>query len=189
MTHKVHDIVTDRILAALDSGSVPWHRPWSTVGVPRNATTNRAYSGINRVLLGMASYQDSRWLTYKQATHLGGHVRKGEKSSLVVFWNQIQVDTDRDGEEATRTIPLLRYFNLFNVAQCEGLNLSYAYDTPAVEPIEAATAIVDGMPNRPASPTTAETMHSTFPLPMPSTYRPWPASIAPRSTTAQRFMN
>ena len=67
----------------------------------------------------------------------------------MVFWKQIQVDTDREGEDVTRTIPLLRYFNVFNVQQCEGRSLSPIGDTPTVEPIKAATAIVDGMPNRP----------------------------------------
>ena len=66
MSNKVYELVTSKILAALDSGTVPWRKPW-TAGTPRNATSNRPYSGINRVLLGMAPYQDSRWLTYRQA--------------------------------------------------------------------------------------------------------------------------
>lgn len=142
---KVYDIVTDKILEALDRGAVPWHKPWSA-GIPRNAVTNRPYHGINTVLLGMSPYPDQRWLTYKQATQLGGNVRKGERSTLVVFWKQLQVDDDG---EATKTIPLLRYFNLFNVAQCDGLSLG---PIPAnnVEPIAAAAAIVDGMPNPPS---------------------------------------
>jgi antirestriction protein ArdC len=96
----------------------------------------------------MAPYSDQRWLTFRQAAQLGGNVRRGERSSLVVFWKQHQVTDERDGEEVTRTIPLLRYFNLFNVAQCDGLNLA---PVPAnhIEPIEAAMAIVDGMPNPP----------------------------------------
>ena len=87
MTSKVYDIVTDKILAALDSGTVPWRKPWSA-GIPRNAATNRPYHGINVMLLGMTPYQDQRWLTFKQATQLGGNVRKGERSNLVVFWKQ-----------------------------------------------------------------------------------------------------
>ena len=149
MTNKVYDIVTDRILEALDQGTVPWHKPWSSVGGPRNATTNRPYHGINTILLGMAPYTDQRWLTYKQAAQLGGNVRKGEKSSLVIFWKQIPVDTDRDGEEVTRTIPLLRYFNLFNVAQCDSLTLE-PVETNHIEPIEAAQAMVANMPNPPS---------------------------------------
>ncbi len=148
MTSKVYEIVTDKILEALDRGTVPWRKPW-TAGIPRNATTSRPYHGINTVLLGMAPYADQRWLTFRQAAQLGGNVCKGARSSLVVFWKQHLVTDERDGEELTRTIPLLRYFNLFNVAQCEGLNLP-AVPASYIEPIEAATAIVDGMPNRPS---------------------------------------
>ena len=144
---KVYDIVTDRILEALDQGTVPWRKPW-TAGIPRTATTNRAYNGINAIMLGMASYSDQRWLTFKQAGQLGGNVRKGERSTLAVFWKQQQIADDKNGE-STKTIPLLRYFNVFNVQQCEGLTLSAIADSPTVEPLAAAQAIVDGMPNPP----------------------------------------
>lgn len=148
MTNKVYDIVTDRILEALDQGTVPWHKPWSSVGLPRNATTNRPYNGVNVWLLGMSSYSDTRWLTYKQATGLGGTVCKGEKATLITFWKQLMVDDEKKGEGATKNIPLLRYFNVFNVEQCEGLNLP-PVETNHVEPIEAARAIIDEMPNAP----------------------------------------
>ena len=141
---RLFEIITDKILAALDSGTVPWRKPW-TAGIPRNVT-NRPYHGINAVLLGMSPYSDPRWLTYKQASQLGGNVRKGERSTLITFWKQLQVDSD---DESTKTIPLLRYFNVFNVAQCEGLTLSPIGETPPVEPIEAAQAIVAGMSTPP----------------------------------------
>ena len=66
MTNKVYDVITSKILESLDQGTVPWRKPW-TAGLPRNATTNRPYHGINAVLLGMTAYPDQRWLTYKQA--------------------------------------------------------------------------------------------------------------------------
>jgi antirestriction protein ArdC len=143
---NVYEIVTGRILESLDRGTVPWRKPW-TAGVPRNAATNRPYHGINTVLLGMASYADQRWLTFKQANELGGHVLKGERSTLVVFWKQVEVADERDNE-STRTVPLLRYYNVFNVAQCEGLNLPPVPTNP-VEPLATAQAIVANMPNPP----------------------------------------
>jgi len=153
--NKVYDIVTGRILESLDRGTVPWRRPWST-GLPRNATTNRPYHGINTVLLGMAPYSDQRWLTYKQAGQLGGNVRKGERSTMVVFWKQHTVKDEHShgeerehDEESTRTIPLLRYYNVFNVQQCDGLSLE-PIKANHVEPLAAAQAIVDSMPNPPS---------------------------------------
>ena len=102
----------------------------------------------------MAPYSDPRWLTYKQAGQLGGHVRRGEHGSLITFWKQLTVDADEDfdhdAEVTTKTIPLLRYYSLFNAEQCAGLNLSTNVDTRTIEPIAAATAIVDGMPNPPS---------------------------------------
>ena len=154
MTNKVYDVITDRILEALDQGTIPWRRPW-TAGIPRNATNNRPYHGINAVLLGMTAYQDQRWLTYKQAVQLGGHVRRGERSTMVVFWKQHTVGDDGDDhdglvEERPRTIPLLRVYHVFNALdQCDGLSLTPMGVTPTVEPIAAARAIVNNMPNPP----------------------------------------
>lgn len=123
-----YDVVTDRIIAALERGVAPWVRPWRSLGPAaqlRNAVSGRPYRGINVLLLGSAGYEDPRWLTYRQAQGLGGHVRKGEKSTPAVFWKRLVV-RDRDeetGEEGARVVPLLRYYSLFNAGQCDGLAL------------------------------------------------------------------
>ena len=87
----IYQQVTDKIVAALESGTAPWLRPWkSGVGtalVPHNAVTGRAYNGINFLVLTCASYASNGWLTYKQAQELGGNVRKGEKGTQIVFWS------------------------------------------------------------------------------------------------------
>lgn len=160
----VYQMVTDKIVASLEAGTVPWRQPWdarkSTLG-PRNAISSRAYRGINVWLLGAtaqaAGYSDPRWLSFKQAQELGGNVRKGEHGTMVVFWKvgQVQAEsTDADGnvELKTRKTFLLRYFTVFNIDQCENLAKLKPLGAPLAEhdPIEAAEAILANMPNRPA---------------------------------------
>jgi len=128
-TRNLYVEVTDRIVAELERGAAPWIKPWSaTAGqnVPQNAVTNRRYSGCNVVLLWMAQaagYRTPRYLTYKQAMELGGHVRKHEKGTKVYFVKQLQVrDKDAAGDEAeTRIVPMLKEYTVFNIDQCEGL--------------------------------------------------------------------
>jgi antirestriction protein ArdC len=148
MTSKVYEIVTEKILAALESGTAPWHKPWRS-GVARNAISNRPYSGINALLLGMSPYSDPRWITMKQANQKGGKICKGEKSTLVIFWTQNTIAQENDDGELTETqIPLLRYYLVWNVEQCEGLYLP-ALEPRKVDAIAQAEAIVAGMPNPP----------------------------------------
>ncbi len=127
--------VTDKIVAALEKGVAPWVRPWRKLGAAgdlRNAATNRPYSGVNIMLLSLATdaagYDDPRWLTFRQARQLGGCVRKGEKATLVVFWKPIEVPgdnpTDTGGQQRTKTVPVLRHYTVFNVRQCDGLSSS-----------------------------------------------------------------
>ena len=78
MSNKVYQVVTDRILALLEQGTAP--RPWTGGGLPRN------YRGVNPFILAALGYSSPYWLTYKQAKASGGHVRKGERSTPVVFW-------------------------------------------------------------------------------------------------------
>jgi antirestriction protein ArdC len=120
--------VSARIVSELERGAAPWVKPWSaTAGMnaPCNAATNRPYSGCNVVLLWMAraaGYRAPRFLTYKQALELGGHVRKGERGTKVYFVKQLQVrEKDADDETATRVVPMLREYTVFNVEQCEDL--------------------------------------------------------------------
>jgi antirestriction protein ArdC len=115
--------VSERILAELERGAVPWVKPWAaTAGqnVPQNAVTNRPYSGCNVILLWLArnrGWSTPRFLTFKQATEAGGHARKGEHGTKVYFVKQLQVKDD----DETRVVPMLREYTVFNVEQCENL--------------------------------------------------------------------
>ena len=122
---NLHKEITDRIVARLKDGVVPWRQPWSGKGfgvMPRNAATSRAYSGANVLLLWSraqeSGFTDPRWLTFKQALELGGNVRKGEKGECVVYVSHV-LRKDDDGE--TRRIPFLKAYTVFNVAQCDNL--------------------------------------------------------------------
>jgi antirestriction protein ArdC len=117
--------VSNRIIAELEADAAPWVKPWSATpgqNVPCNAVSNRPYSGCNVVLLWMAAnsgYRTPRYLTFKQALELGGHVRKGEHGHRVYFVKQLQV---REAEsDDVRIVPMLREYMVFNLDQCEGL--------------------------------------------------------------------
>ena len=117
---SVYDQITERIMAMLETGTVPWRKPWQAkAGFPRNLVSGKPYRGINVFLLHALSYESPFWLTFKQAQELGGSVRKGEKACPVVFWKQLEVEDKKTGE--VEKIPLLRFFYVFNVSQCDGL--------------------------------------------------------------------
>ncbi len=126
---NIYESVTTTILEALDRGVVPWRKPWdASASLPVNAVSNRAYRGVNVFLLSVIPYTDHRWLTFKQVQEKLGNVRPGERSTMVVFWKRWEPAKEEDQEEATKPhAPLLRYFNVFNVEQCEGLGLPELY--------------------------------------------------------------
>ena len=108
MSAHAYDRITSQIITLLEQGTVPWHKPWkASTGWPRNLVTHRPYRGINVLLLLSMSYESPYWLTFRQATMLGGTVRKGEKACPVVFWKRLKVGEKDSTEE--REIPMLRY--------------------------------------------------------------------------------
>ncbi len=137
--------VTDKIIAAIEAGTAPWQKPWTELaelGLPMNGASERHYRGINTMLLFMTSqergYNDNRWFTYKQASELGGQVRKAEKSTPVYFFKMLQPserDIGRGNDSAQvsskngtpgkddkpRQIPFLTEYRVFNAAQIDGL--------------------------------------------------------------------
>src|SRR5438128_2573917 len=121
----VYEIVTEKIVAQLAQGVIPWRKPWAGVGTPVNLATGRSYRGLNVVLLSCAGYSSPYWMTYKQAQEMGGHVRKGEKSTLIVFWKWLEIDPESQPEterEPAKSIPFLRYYSVFNLEQIEGIS-------------------------------------------------------------------
>ncbi|MCK9268045.1 MAG: zincin-like metallopeptidase domain-containing protein [Alkaliphilus sp.] len=142
MKKTVYEIVTEKIIEKLEKGTIPWRTPWNSKPAV-NWNTQRAYNGINAILLDPGEYA-----TFNQIREAGGKVKKGEKSQLVVFWKWIEKEND-DGK--TDKIPFLRYYNVFEIStQCEGLT-SRRKDTEEYnhDPIEAAEAITAGYANSP----------------------------------------
>ena len=145
---SVYSIVTEQILKQLEAGVAPWHRPWSTQ-IPKNLVSGRGYRGINVFLLSASGHGSPYWLTFKQATERGGHVRKGERGTKVVFWKIGTREVEEfDGGTHESTSIVLRYYTVFNVEQCE--NVPYPISGPAVNAIEECERIVRQMPNPPA---------------------------------------
>mgnify|MGYP005855115545 CR=1 FL=1 len=149
---NIFEQVTARIMELLESGTIPWKKPWSSTGGPMNLISKKQYRGINQFLLNCSPYGSQFWLTYKQAAGLGGQVRKKEKSTSIVFWKWLnyKAATDGDDSEATGKVPLLRFYNVFNLDQIDGITL------PVVEqpvnpfsPIEQAEQVISNMPKRP----------------------------------------
>ncbi len=135
---SIYDRISERICAELAAGTVPWQRPWKTqsgssLGRPHNRVSGRAYSGINLILLGLSGGTregcSNAWLTYKQAETLGGHVRRGEKGTGIVFFKPILRPMGTDavtGDEILTRGGVWREYTVFHVSQCE--------DLPSVDP-------------------------------------------------------
>jgi len=150
--------ITDKIVRQIEAGTIPWVQPWAedqTLSIPRNATTNRAYSGVNILLLWDALFERgfsvNRWLTFKQAMQFGGNVRKGERGTTVVYADTFTPKKDgsstpeSQSEDSRRRVPFLKRFTVFNIAQCDGLPFDYTVQPKPVSqalPIPAAEALI-----------------------------------------------
>lgn len=151
MGTNVYEIVNQRIIELLETGTVPWRKPWATSnGMPRNIVSKKDYRGINVFLLACQQYGSAYWLTYRQAEERGGNVRKGEKATKVVFWKLFDREGDESESEVSGKAHLLRFYNVFNLEQCEGINPpTEEVPTYQFTPIEQAERIVAGMRNPP----------------------------------------
>jgi len=150
-------IITDRIVAELEQGVIPWQKPWSGVQGAISHTTGKRYSLLNQMLLGCRS---GEFVTFKEAQREGGHIKKGEKASMIVFWKFMEsakrddngnVVHGADGKPIMESVPFLRYYNVFHINQCEGLQPRFAENPTSGEhlsPDEAAERIVESYMQR-----------------------------------------
>jgi antirestriction protein ArdC len=154
----VYALVTEKIVNLLEQGVVPWRRPWIKTGLPRNLISNKPYRGVNLFLLSASKFTSPYWLTLRQANQLGGFVRKGEESTVAVFWKIEETESSEQADERETNQKeqrqfLLRYYRLFNQEQCE-LPRRVTDKLPKIEirqhePIMACAEIIGCMPNAP----------------------------------------
>jgi antirestriction protein ArdC len=156
--NSLYSEVTQRIIAELEQGRLPWVQPWDTAlcgcTMPHNAATDRRYSGINVLILWAEvvtrGYGSQRWLTYRQAKAAGGNVRKGEKGTTICYADRFtpkaEAEQARGEDREARTIAFLKRFTVFNIDQCEGLPEDMTAAPVATDPVLAiaeADAIIN----------------------------------------------
>ena len=135
----IYAAVTDRIIAQMEQGQIPWQKPWISTRKAISHASGKPYSLLNQMLLG----RPGEYITFKQCQEAGGHIKKGEKSSLVVFWKWLEQEDKETGE--INEIPFLRYYNVFHIDQCEGISARYATETAypaAASTVESAQEII-----------------------------------------------
>lgn len=148
---NVYEMVTARVMEQMKSGIIPWHRPWTgVVDGAINYVTRKPYSLLNQMLLG----RDGEWLTFKQIKERGGSIKKGASAGMVVFYTKFTYTKDTRKDDRTivaeeHEIPVLRYYNVFHISDCTGIESKM--DTQPkneTKPIERAEEIVNGYVTR-----------------------------------------
>lgn len=146
MTTSVYEVVTDRILAMLEKGTVPWRQTWKGspgLRTPRNLVSGKEYRGVNVMLLACQGYESPYWLSFKQALDKGGNVRKGEKGTPAIFWKVGERKDKLTSSGKPEKSFLLRYYTVFNLSQCDGIESPEKPSTPkAFSPLAECESLV-----------------------------------------------
>ncbi len=145
----IHQSVTDKIVSQLEAGAgdckLPWHRPGACSVMPRNASTEKSYNGINVLSLWATAeakgYHRSLWATYRQWQAMDAQVRKDEKAALVVFYKEFSTEPDpeADGDDGLRRVAKASW--VFNVSQVDGF--AATDDLPVLPPLERLAGAED----------------------------------------------
>ena len=140
MSKSVYEMVTERIIEQLENNIIPWEKPWTgTKSGAFNRVSKKSYSLLNQYLLS----KSGEWATYKQWSDLGGKIRKGEKSEIIVFWKILPVEeVQEDGTKIVKQIPFLKYINVFHISQVDGVEPLQKEELNDIEPIEKADKVL-----------------------------------------------
>jgi antirestriction protein ArdC len=126
MKQDIYETVTNRIIEKLESGCIPWIKPWHTENtLDKNIKTGNEYNGINRIILGMSGYQSNVWGSFKQWQTLGANVRKGESGTAIVFYSPVKtfsINPDTNQSEESFYACMKTYY-VFNAEQVEGIEI------------------------------------------------------------------
>jgi antirestriction protein ArdC len=151
MSNAVYEVITERIVSMLNEGVCPWRRPWNRMNAfPANFTTRKTYNGFNFFLLCTIGHEVPFYLTYRQATELGGNVRKGEQGLPITYWKLLKSE-ELDSKGEPKKIPLLRYYTVFNASQIEGVEFPKVANRTGstFEPVTEAERIVSNWKHAP----------------------------------------
>lgn len=129
--------VTDTIIKHLEQGVAPWRKPWNVGGLmPTSAATGKPYRGINALLLSLIAmehnYSSNVWTTFDKAKEMGGSVKKGEKSTTVVFFTTINVEDKKKNDGSTKGVPIMKFFPVFNIDQTDGCEIPVKFQPKQV---------------------------------------------------------
>ena len=141
MAFDIYAAVTDRIIRQLEAGCIPWKKPWGgMLGGAISGATGKPYSLLNQMILG----KPGMYFTFNQIQNLGGKIRKGEKSQMVVFWKQIPTreEDSQTGEQREKMIPMLRYYSVFHLDQIDGLNIAPVEESKEFTPNHRADDLI-----------------------------------------------
>lgn len=145
----IHQEVTNTILTQLEKGTIPWHQPWqggSSKGffdLPYNAVSSNYYQGINIILLWCANinknFNNAEWATFKQWSEKNETIRKGEKGSMIVYYDVIEKEEDNE----IKKIPFLKSYHVFNRCQLNSYEPQEEQPKEDVIPLVQRVEIVD----------------------------------------------
>lgn len=150
---NVHEIVTEKIATALENGVCPWHKPWNAKGQAYMSRSGRPYSFLNTLLLMAQGKPEGEFLTFKQVTEEGGTIKKGAESAIITFYTKLTIkdksltateQADEENEDKVKTIPYLKYYRVFHISDCEGIEPKHITEETKneFEPIDAAEQLL-----------------------------------------------
>ncbi|MBL7815395.1 MAG: DUF1738 domain-containing protein [Saprospiraceae bacterium] len=159
----MYEVITNRIMEQLEKGVIPWRKTWNSYGLAKNYVTGKPYRGINMLMMNFFSpHSIPYYLTYKQATELGGHVKKGAKSEQVIYFNVVFKDANDQtiskdvanslhaAGQKVKVMKFLKYYNVFNVSDTEGID--FTFEEVKLQPnekIERCEQVINNYPRPP----------------------------------------